>query len=96
MSRAGVSSGYIKKVTVRYRPHMERSKGGRPRRLNFANVRYVVRLVTNARKDGTRQVCQYVLKLARKKVSSSTARRALKEAGLRAIKKVQGPRLTPK
>ncbi|KAJ1307113.1 hypothetical protein OPQ81_001231 [Rhizoctonia solani] len=91
----GVSSAYITKVTAKHCPHLERSKGGRPRRLNPANVRYAVRLVTNGKKVGTRRAAQELFKLTGKKVAPTTIRKVLKEAGLRAVKKVRKPKLTP-
>ncbi|KAJ1300393.1 hypothetical protein OPQ81_005212 [Rhizoctonia solani] len=91
----GVLSAYITKVAAKHRPHLERSKGGRPRKLNPTVTRYAVRLLTNGSKVSMKQATQKLCELTRQSIATETVRRALKEVGLRAVKKVWKPKLTP-
>ena len=83
-----VSSAYITRVTAKYHPHLKRSKGGHPQKLNPTNTCYVVCLVTNSNKVSTCQAAQALLNLTGEKLGPTTIHCALKEAGLHAVKKV--------
>ncbi|EUC66329.1 winged helix turn helix protein [Rhizoctonia solani AG-3 Rhs1AP] len=95
INKTGVSSAYITKVTHKYRPHLKRSKGGRPRKLNPTATRYAVRLVTQGSKVGTKQAARTLSTLTGESISAETVRRALKEGGLRAVKKAWKPKAIP-
>ncbi|QRW24454.1 Transposable element Tcb2 transposase [Rhizoctonia solani] len=96
IEKTGVLSAYITKVTRKHRPHLARSKGGRPRKLNPTAVRYAVRLVTNGNKVSTRKAAITLSALSGESIHRDTVRHALLEAGLRAVKKTRKPKLTPK
>ncbi|QRW21149.1 Transposable element Tcb2 transposase [Rhizoctonia solani] len=96
IKKTGVLSAYITKVTRKHRPHLARSKGGCPRKLNPTAVRYAVQLVTNGNKVSTRKAAITLSALSGESIHRDTVRHALLEAGLRAVKKTQKPKLTPK
>jgi transposase len=88
MAKLGVSSGYISKVTAKYRSDLKRSTGGRPHKLNPTATRHAVCLVTNGSSINTRRATQTLSTLTGESISTKTVRRALKRAGLRPVKKV--------
>ncbi|KAJ1301775.1 hypothetical protein OPQ81_009004 [Rhizoctonia solani] len=92
----GVSSAYITKVAAKHQPHLERSKGSRPQKLNPTTTHYVVHLLTNGSKVSMKQATQKLCELTGQSIATETVRRALKEVGLQAVKKVRKPKLTPR
>lgn len=94
MSRLGVSSGVISKICAKHRPHLPRSTGGRPRKLNPTAARYAVRLVTNQSTITTRQATKTLSELIGESVHPKTVRRVLKDGGLKSAKLIPKPKLT--
>ncbi|KAG9128064.1 hypothetical protein FRC07_005431 [Ceratobasidium sp. 392] len=68
----------------------------RPQKLSPVAVRHAVRLVTQNNCVSAVQPAQVLSKSIGETVHPDTVRRALKEAGLRAVKKVKKPKLTAK
>jgi transposase len=91
-TRVGVSAGSITNICSTHRPDLNKSTGGRPRKLNPVAVRHAVRLVTNHNSVSTREATRTLQKLTGQSINPRTVRRALKGAGLRPIKKVRKPK----
>ncbi|KAJ1299506.1 hypothetical protein OPQ81_006104 [Rhizoctonia solani] len=74
-ARTGVSPTYITRVTKKHRPHLERSTGGRPWKLNPTAVRHAVRLVTNGSTVNTRQAMQTLCNITGESISTKTVKK---------------------
>ena len=86
--KLGVSLDFISKTCSLHCPNLERSTGGRPRKLNPTATRHAVRLVTNHNSVSTRQATRTLCELTGQSIHPKTVTCALKEAGLRPVKKV--------
>ncbi|QRV85713.1 Transposable element Tcb2 transposase [Ceratobasidium sp. AG-Ba] len=93
---AHVSHGTISNVCSEHRPDLETAKAGRPRKLFPVAVRYAVRLVTHNNHVSAVQATHMLCELSGESIGPETVRRALGEAGLKAVKKVKKPKLTRK
>ncbi|KAG8744664.1 hypothetical protein FRC12_014758 [Ceratobasidium sp. 428] len=85
-----VSHGTISKLRAQHRPNLAKSVGGRPRKLSPTAVRYATRLVTrrgNAALSAVKAT-KILVELDGKSVHPDTVRRALREAGVKRVKKV--------
>lgn len=95
-SQLGISGGSISNIRSLHRPDLKKSTGGRPRKLNPTATRHAVRLVTNQSTVSTRQATKTLCELTGQTIHVKTVRRALKDAGLRPVKKVKKPKHTPR
>jgi transposase len=91
----GVCQFTVCKVYKEYIPNLRLSSPGRPASLSPQNKRLCVRAMTSGKLKSAGQAAKHLEKRLGVKVSDQTVRRALKEAGLEAARKVIKPRLTP-
>jgi transposase len=84
----------ISRIRTEHRPDLEKSAGGRPPKLSPANVRYAVRIVTHNNSVSTSQATQQLQNLTGQSIHPKTVRRALRKAGLKAVKKPKKPQMT--
>jgi transposase len=77
-------------------PDVEKSARGRPVKLSVRDKRKIVRLITSGEADTATQVVQKLKDQYSIRVSSHTVRRALKQAGMKAVVKKKRPRLLPR
>jgi transposase len=83
----------ISRIRTEHRPHLEKSIGGRPPKLSPANVRYAVRVVTHNNTVSATQATQQLCNLTGQSIHPTTVRRALRKAGLKAVKKPKKPKI---
>ncbi|KAG8713618.1 hypothetical protein FRC09_018519 [Ceratobasidium sp. 395] len=93
-----VSHGTISKLRAQHRPNLAKSVGGRPRKLSATAIRYATRLVTrrNAALSAVKATRVLVEIDGGKSVHPDTVRRALREAGVKRVKKVGAQVLGPR
>jgi transposase len=84
----------IYRIRTEHHPDLAKSVGGRPPKLSPANVRYAVRTVTHSNTVSASQAAQQLCNLTGQSIHPSTVRRALRKAGLKAVKKPKKPQLT--
>ena len=83
-------------IRAAVRPNLSRPKGGRPAKLTKPTRRFIHRLITTGKADTATQVANQLRTDSNVNVSPDTIRRALKQAGLRAVTKKKKPRLLPR
>ena len=95
-AQLGVSRSTVNRVRAKARPDAQKSLGGRPAKLTATDKRRLVRMVTSGKADSATQLTQELKNTTNINASTDTVRRALKEAGLKAIIKQNKPRLLPR
>ncbi|KAJ1300033.1 hypothetical protein OPQ81_011153 [Rhizoctonia solani] len=93
-ARTGVLLRSISSICAKHRPDHPKSTGGHPRKLNPAATRYAVHLVTNHNSVSTQQATHTLSELTGESISPRTVRQALRQSGLKPVKKVKKPKLT--
>jgi transposase len=89
-----VGHATVDRVRARFRPYAPKSRGGRPAKLTAADKRRVVRMAASGKVNNAVQLTHELNNTTNVKCSVRTVRRALREAGLRAVLKKKKPRLT--
>jgi transposase len=92
----GASLGSISKIRSSNCPGLPRSFGGRPSTLSPANVQYATSLLNRGKAKYATTVARRLSDITNKPIHPQTVRRCLKEAGLKARKKVKKPYLSKK
>ena len=77
----------LSRVRARARPDAQKNRGGRSAELTTTNKRRLVRMVTSGKVDNAVQLRRELNDIANVECSVQTVRRALKEAGLKAVSK---------
>jgi hypothetical protein len=79
---------------MKTRPNIQKCQGGRPTKLTTVDKRRIIRTITSGKVDNAMQLVQELkTHTTTANISADTIRRALKEAGLKAITKKKKPRL---
>jgi transposase len=94
--RLCLSRSMVAKVKQKHLPELVKRQAGRPRRLSGRQVRSVVRLITSGRVDTATDASVYLQKVIKVQASADTVRRALKQAGMKAVVKRKKPLLRPR
>ena len=84
-------SATVDRVRANIRPDMQKNQGGRPAKLTASDKRRLVRMITSGKADNPVQVAQELKNSIEVEVSAQTVRRALKEAGMKAMVKKRSP-----
>lgn len=92
--QVGCGDSTCRRVIRKHLPHLNRSKGGRPARLDTATKRRLARDIVSGRAQNATQLAKTFNTTAPIPVSPQTIRNALKEADLKAFTKAQRPKLT--
>ena len=92
----GVSHSTVMRECARLRPNAQKQKAGRPAKLTIADKRNIVRNLTSGKADTAVQLAKDLKGSAKIEISPDTVRRALKEAGLKAVTKKKKPCLKPR
>jgi transposase len=95
-AQLGVSHSTVDRVRAKARPGAQKSLGGRPAKLTATDKRRLVHNVTSGKADNAAQLTRELKNATNINVSTDTVRRALKEAGLKAVVKQKKPRLLPR
>jgi transposase len=95
-ARLGVSRSTVDRVRAKARSGAQKSLGGRPDKLTATEKRRLVRMLTLGKADNATQLTRELKNTTNINVSTDTMRRALKEAGLKAVTKKKKPRLLPR
>jgi transposase len=83
----------VHRVREKARPNAQKSRGGRPAKFTAADKRRLIRAITSGQADTAPHAAQKLSNINGMKVSTETVRRALKEAGMKAVVKKNKPRL---
>ena len=92
----GVSHMTVNRVRAKARPHAQKRRGGRPAKLTATDKRRLVRKITSGEADNAVQLTRQLNDATSVECNPQTVRRALKEAGLKAVVKKKRPRLEPR
>jgi transposase len=95
-AQLGVNHATVCRVRASVRSGTQGRRAGRPRKLSVVDKRQLVRTITSGKADTAVQLAQELKNTTEMDVSAETVRRALKEAGLKAIVKKKKPRLLPR
>ncbi|KAG8917394.1 hypothetical protein FRC01_002479 [Tulasnella sp. 417] len=95
-AQMNVSSGKVSDIRTKYRPNMERSKGGRPPILSEAEKRLAGRTLMAGKAQTAVQLKKIIATATGKDPSPQTIRRGLKDEGFESLHKVKKPLLTEK
>ena len=82
-----VSYMTVSRVRAKARPDMHKSRGGRPAKLTITDKRRLVRVITSGKVDNAVQLTRQLKHITDVECSAETVRRALKEAGFKAVSK---------
>ena len=94
--RVGLSKSTVQKIRGKYVSDLSKRPYGRPTKLTPQSKRYCVRNITSGALQTATAITKKLKHDLKIEVSSNTVRRALKEAGLEAGKKVEKPSLSAK
>ena len=94
-AQLGVGHATVDRVRAQARPHLQKSRGGRPAKLTPTDKRWLVRTVTSGEADTAPQLARQLRDITNVECNPQTVRRALKEAGLSGVVKKKRPRLKP-
>ena len=86
----GVSHMTVNRVRAKARPHAQKRRGGRPAKLTATDKRRLVRKITSGEADNAVQLTRQLNDATSVECNPQTVRRALKEAGLKAVVKKKG------
>jgi len=89
-----ISDRTVRRIRDKERPDIKKAVGGHPSKLTVATKRRVKRMITSRRVKTASQAAKELRNEGVADVSPKTVGRALKEAGLKAVKKVKKPKLT--
>lgn len=91
-----IHSRTVRRIRSTESPTIAKGKRGRPEKLSKSTKRFINRLVLTGKADTATQVANQLRTDSNLDVSPETIRRALKQAGLRAVTKKKKPRLLSK
>jgi transposase len=94
-ARLNVSRRTVDRVRAATRSDIQKSRGGRPAKLNVTDKRLLARTITSGKVDTATQLERELVDTTGIELSTETVRRALKENGLKAASKKKKPRLLP-
>ena len=94
--KIGISKSAVQEIRTKYVPDIPKPPPGRPRKLSVQDKRHCVRSVTSGRVPTATAATKKLKSEHKTNVNANTVRRALKEAGLKAKKKVKKPDLSAK
>lgn len=94
--RLGVSTGTVHNVRASSKVSAQKNQGGRPFKLTATDKRQLVRMVTSGQVDTAVQATRELRDAIPVDFGVDTVRRALREAGLKAMVKQKKPRLLPR
>ncbi len=86
-AQLGVSHMTVSRVRAKTRPDVQKRRGGRPAKLTTTDKRRLARMVTSGKADNAVQLMRQLKDITSMECNAQTVRRALKEAGLRAVPK---------
>jgi len=86
----GVSHMTVNRVRAKARPRAQKRRGGRPAKLTATDKRRLVRKITSGEADNAVQLTRQLNDATSVECNPQTVRRALKEAGLKAVVKKKG------
>lgn len=94
----GISKTKVSDLKKEYLPNLcdVPSKGGRPVKLSAQQTRFCVRSITGDSKSSSKKVAQKLESEFGVKVCASTVRNVLHKAGLKAVERVEKPKLSAK
>ena len=84
-AQLGVNYATVSRVCAKARPDVYKSRGGRPAKLTITDKRRLVRTITSGKADNAVQLTRQLKHITNVECSVQTVRRALKEAGLKAV-----------
>ena len=87
----GVSHSTVMRECARLRPNAQKQKAGRPAKLTIKDKCNIIRNLTLGKMDSAVQLAKDLKSSAKIEISPDTVRRALKEAGLKAVTKKKKP-----
>ena len=91
--QVGVSHATVNNIRAKTNLDAQRGRGRRPAKLSATDKRSLVRMVTSAKADNATQLKRELNNTTGIDVSTKTVRRALKQAGMKAVTKKKKPRL---
>ena len=89
-----MSKSAVQTIRSKHFNNLEKPTAGRPPKLTDQNKRYYVRAITSGAIESSVTVAKKLENELNVKVSDRTVRNALKEAGLKAVEKMQKPKLS--
>ena len=93
-SLTGVHHTTISKLRRQHHPYLQKSSGGRPRKLSEANARYAIHLIASRKAENAVQITKVLQDITNQPLSSQTTCHCLKNAGMKAVVKTNKPLLT--
>ena len=91
-----VSHTTVNTVRAQARPDIQKQQAGRPAKLTATDKRRIVRLINSGKVSTAVQLTKELKDTTAIEVGVDTVRRALKDAGMKALSKKKKPRLLPK
>jgi transposase len=92
-SKTGAGHASISRICSEHCPDVQKSLGGRPKKLSEADVRHAVRLVTSTKSGTAVQAARVLGDITNQPLSAETVRRGLKKMGMKAKDKEKKPLL---
>jgi transposase len=92
----GISKSKVHNLKKTHLPNLTLPKSGRPTKLSAQDKRFCVRSITSGGLKSSKEVANKLNEQFNIKVSASTIRNTLHEAGLKSIEKQTKPKLSPK
>ena len=93
-SYTGYSTATVSRVASKHCPTISKAVGGCPSKLTASDIQYATHLISSKKADNAVQVTRQLRNMNNQSLSAQTTRRALKNAGLRAVVKQKKPLLT--
>ena len=91
-----ISHTTVNNVRAEARPDIQKCQAGRPAKLTAADKRHMVRLISSGKLSTAVQLTKELKDTTKVEIGVDTVRRALKDAGMKAVSKKKKPRLLPK
>jgi transposase len=95
-AQLSLSRAMVHKIKQEHLPNLAKRQAGRPRRLNARQVRSMVRQITSGQLDTATEAAKLLKQVKNIDVSAKTVRRALRQAGMKAVVKQKKPLLRPR
>src|SRR3981189_647681 len=95
-STTGIHTSTISRLRSKKRSELQKSSGGRPKKLSPTNIRHAVHLITSRKAENAVQVTKTLSNITNQSLSPSTVRLHLKKAGMQPVDKSKRPFLKAK
>jgi transposase len=95
-AQLGVGHSTVDRVRAATRPDLQKHQAGRPAKLTATNKHRLVHMIITGKADTAAQLTRELYNSAGMELSTKTTRRALREAGMKAVTKKKKPRLLPR